>query len=78
MARSTISNRGLPRGTTDILLNAYDAVWARLEPKTSTDNTVIVQEAIATSLIRMALSNQLNPGRLEAYASDRASRRLRS
>jgi hypothetical protein len=77
MARSTISNRGLAPGITKVLLDAYDSVWARLKPKTTADNLVIVQEAIATSLISRALANQLSPEKLALHAFERASRRLK-
>lgn len=78
MSRTDISDRGFPPEKADLLLKIYDAVWAELEPETTSGNAHKVQRAISTSLIRKVSDTALDAKRLHASARDRAARRLKT
>ena len=72
MARSDLTDGALDPALARILVDAYDAVWARVEPLTTAANSALVEDAISDALLDMALAGQRDPTRLRAYALDRA------
>ncbi len=72
VARSTLSQHASNPSTVPLLLAAYDAVWAKVEPRVTSDDTERVQDAIYLALITLSGAGQGDRVRLEAYALDRA------
>ena len=60
-----------------MLRGVFDAVWSEIEPTTHAGNRTQIREAIATSLIALAVAGQRDPWQLKTYATDQAHAKLR-
>jgi hypothetical protein len=68
MAVDLFDNHYLDPPTIELLRSIFEDVWTRIEPRTNAFNRDRVRNSIATALIILAKSGQMDPGRLRVYA----------